>query len=177
MFLNEDYEVKKPKRRIRVYNSTFHVDDVTLAREERKKMIRLAEKNKPYKKREIQRLRDLKRDEGRGQEAVVDMWPEFLNSMLSSRESHPFSVVHTYTVTTFVRSDHYRGMKPILNVIQETVARGTIYKAYKKTNIVVLNELHGTPIRRFADDCDTEDIIKEVKLHYYESELGTFTIV
>jgi hypothetical protein len=177
MNLNEDCELKKPKRRFRVYNSTFHIDKVTLSRKERKRMIRLAEKYKPHKKRAIQRARDLKMDEGRGQEAPVDMWSEFLSSMLSSRESHPFSVVHTYTVTTYLRSENYPGMKPVMNTQQDVIARGTIYKAHKKNDIVVLNELRGTPIRRFSDECKAEDIAKEIQRQYYEYDHGTFTVV
>ena len=177
MSLNEDYEMKKPKRRIRVYNSTFHVDKVTVARKDRKKMIHLAKKRKLYKKREIQRSRDLKMDEGRGKEAPVDMWPEFLSSLLSSREAKPFSVVHTYTVTTYQRSDDYPGMKPHFYVREATIAHGTIYKTHNKPDIVVLTELHGVPIRRFADDCDAADIAKEIKLQYYDDADGTFTVV
>ena len=177
MSLNEDYEVKKPKRRFRVYNSTFHVDKVTVARAERNKMIRLAKKNKPHKKRAIQRARDLKMDEGRGEEYPVDMWPEFLSSMLSSRESKPFHVVHTYSVTTYHRSDKYPGMKPVMNFQQDTIARGTIYMAHKKPDIVVLHEIRGASIRRISDEIKAEDIAKEIQLQYYEYDHGTFTVV
>ena len=163
-------DVKKPKRRYRVYNSTFHVDDVTLTRHARQAMIREAKKRKHSKSRIIQRERDTKQDDGRGEEAEIDMWPETLNSMLSSRIARPFDVIHTYTETAYVYC--FGRLYPYMSTVQNVVARGTLYTGHKMKSITVLHEFEDEPVRRITDQ--EFDIGLEIKSLFPPDVEGTF---
>ena len=144
---NEDYEVKKPKKRFKTYRATIHMDKVAMAQLERKAEIQASKKWKFYKCKAIQRSRDIKMDDGRGEEAAVDMWPENFNSALSSRQAHPFNIVHQYSVTTYHRCGRYEiGERE--KVVTNIVARGTIYKRPHFEDIIVVHELKTRPYRQ-----------------------------
>lgn len=157
-----DAKVSRAKRRVKVHSATFHVDDNTLAREEKNAKIRAAEKKKPVKKRAIHRARDLKHsDQGRGEEGMVDMWPEHFGSMLTSRVAKPFVIVHTITQTVFDRlrypATSFCTFKPRTVVHKEIVLRGTLYAGNKNDDITVIREINGKPCHKIAD-CPFQDL-------------------
>ena len=157
MALSIDYEApSSTKRRYKVYNRTFHVDENTEKRSERKKNIYAAEKAKPHKRRAIARDRHYKYDECRGEEEPVDMWEEELNARLSEREAKPFTIVYTWNDTFYYEIYGRRGepkLVPITTPKSEVVARGTLYKGQKKTDITVIHEVHDYKVRRILE-CD-----------------------
>jgi len=144
------------KRRYKVYNRTFHVDENTEKRRERKNSIYTAEKAKPHKRRAIARDRRFKYDECRGEEEPVDMWEEEFNARLSEREAKPFTIVHTWNYTFYYEIYGRRGepkLVPITTPRSEVVARGTLYRGQKKTDITVIHEIHDYKVRRVLE-CD-----------------------
>ena len=145
------------KRRYKVYNMSFHVDENTEKRSERKKNIYTAEKAKPYKRRAIARDRRFKYDECRGEEEPVDMWEEELNARLSEREAKPFTIVYTWTDKFYIETYDRRGDTRIVlqtRTRSGVVSRGTVYKGRKnEKDITVVHEIHDYKVRRVLE-CD-----------------------
>jgi hypothetical protein len=154
-----EVQVSKSKRRFRVHSAVFHVDDVTLKRQEKDGKIRASEKQKPHKKRAIQRARDLKYcDIGRGKEAKIDMWPEFKSSLLSSRQATPFYILRTSGQMVIDNNVEWKLVRRWAET-KEVVLRGTLYAGLKKQDgdITVIREREGKPIYRLAD-CPFKDL-------------------
>lgn len=146
-----DIQVKSIKRRFKT-PSLFHKSE-----NKRKSIILESMRRKPYKKRAIQRARDLKyTDDGRGEEAEVDMVHENFNSILSSRVSKPFRLIHTYkdwVVTSKQLPDGRWTMDAKLDDQTRIAVRGVEYPAIHKHeyDIVMLHEVNGRRVHYWAD--------------------------
>ena len=150
--MDVDVQVKTVKRRVKIPTATFRCKDED--RETRKRTILRSTAFKPYKTRAIQRARDLKyADDGRGEEAPLDSWPEELSSRLSSREAKRFKIVHTYGEK--VSHCTLVGGKWILTKIVEErsidVAAGVIYQAPTKPDITVSHMINEQPCHLYAE--------------------------
>ena len=163
--MDVDVQVKSAKRRFKIPSSTFRCRDET--QETRKRTILQSTTFKPYKTRAIQRARDLKyADDGRGEEAPLDSWPEELSSKLSSREAKRFKIVHTYGE----KASHCTligGKWTLIEIVEERsidVAAGVIYQAPKKPDITVIHMINEQPCHLYAelDFMLTEKDIHEV---------------
>lgn len=113
LFDSNDFAPTKPKTRYRIYT----VRDISDEKQVRKDAIRASNHFKPHKRRAIQRARDSKYDETRGDEEPIDMFDEELNSALSSRVARPFTVVHMDNdarppTAVVVRGTAYEGNTP-----------------------------------------------------------------
>jgi hypothetical protein len=177
--MDADVQMKSSKRRFRIPSAKVRTRDATEEERKRQEQIIRSRQWKPYKTRAIQRARDLKQsDNGRGEEGDLDMWPEEVSSLLSSRSVKRFKMVRTYNVTTEHHSlikgnwvsttEHSAG--------EEIIAEGAIYQAHKKTDIVVLHEIDGHPCHTYAEcnfgliERDLLDIISRpgsYKSHFY----------
>ena len=99
------------------------------------------------------------------------MWPETLSSMLSSRVTRPFEVIHTYTETTYPT---WMGkIRPKMSIVQKVVARGTLYTGHKMKSITILHKFEEELIR-FITDEEIQDIGREVKSQFAPHVTGTF---
>jgi hypothetical protein len=150
-----EVHVSKAKRRIR--STTAFLDET---REEKKATLLKVKKWKVYKNRAIQSARDFKHaDDGRGEEAFVDMTYETTNSRLSSREAKPFIMTHTSNWPyTLHHGECLRNTNPTVKV------RGTLYKAYKQKDIIMIHELNGKPVRLMME---YDFVIAEMELHQH----------
>jgi|LauGreDrversion4_2_1035121.scaffolds.fasta_scaffold00084_55 hypothetical protein len=109
----------------------------------------------PHKSRAIHRARDLKyKDDGRGEEAPVDMFYEELNSKLSSRKATPFSIVHMYEDFSYKATKTARGYDVTMEkVIKEwVIARGVYYPSPNAPSITMLHELEGRQVHLMVHD-------------------------
>jgi hypothetical protein len=113
---------------------------------ERKPQIQASMKWKPYKNRAIQRARDAKQYDGRGEEAEVDMSVENTSSMISSREARKFTITHSRNIYTYHRAGHY-AIEERVRVVNDTVVKGTIYKHPTSPDMTIIHELGGESCR------------------------------
>jgi len=107
----------------------------------------------PHKSRAIHRARDLKyKDDGRGEEAPVNMIDEELNSKLSSRKATPFYILNMYEDVSYKATKTESGYKvSIEKVIKECViARGVHYPSHNSPSITMLHEIEGRPTHRMV---------------------------
>ena len=113
---------------------------------ERKQQIQVSKKWKPYKNRAIQRARDAKQYDGRGEEAEVDMSVENASSTISSRESRKFTIVHSRNIYTYHRAGEY-AIEEKVRVVNDIVVKGTLYKHPTYPDMTIITELAGEPCR------------------------------
>ena len=110
---------------------------------------------KNHKSRAIHRARDLKyKDDGRGEEAPVDMFYERFNSKLSSRKATPFTIVHMYEDFAYKATKTAKGYDVTMEtVIKEwVIARGVYYPSPNAPSITMLHELEGRKVHLMVHD-------------------------
>ena len=155
-----DSEMTAPVKSMKYTNYRAPLKYCTPEKVRHRAKIAESKQRKPHTARAIQRARDLKYDEGRGEEAEVDMFKENFNSMLSSRVRKPFVLTHTYKdfiITSNMLPNGRCNMDVKLGDKMRIAARGAEYPAMHKHEytIVMLHEVDGRRVHHWADNTFT----------------------
>jgi hypothetical protein len=155
-----DSEMTAPVKSMKYTNYRAPLKYLTPEKVRRNAKIADSKKRKPHTARAIQRARDLKYDEGRGEEDEVDMVKEKFNATLSSRVRRPFVLIHTYKdfiITSNMLPNGRCNMDVKVGDKTRIAAKGAEYPAMHKHeyDIVMLHEVDGRRVHHWADSTST----------------------